>query len=187
MSYIDQAELEAYLKRDLSTAEEASFPILLSAAEIAIDNYTDTNFNVATEESRYFDGGEQEIYIDPCTEITEVAITNSDESITNTLTDDEYVEEPKNLNVKWSLRMRNARFPYGIRNVKVTAKFSSLDGDEVPADVKLACFKLVSAGIINPNGYKKESIEGYSYEMQSEIEQDDLLSKTLAKYRQVYV
>ena len=186
MSYITQAELEAYLKRSLSAAEVIAFPILLESAELAINNYTDTNFDEATEESRYFDGGEKEIYIDPCTEITEVALVNSDESIVTTLTDDEYVAEPKNNTVKWTLRLRSGMFQNGIRNVKVTAKFSSFV-ESVPADVKLACFKLVGGEIINPNNYKKESIEGYSYEMQTALEEDQILSKVLARYRQVYV
>lgn len=184
--YINQAELENYLKRDLTTEEAGAFTILAGAAKEVIDNYCDTNFDAnVTETSRYYDGGTNEVVIDPCTNVTAVARVSDDGSIISTIDEDDYVLEPINNTVKWSVRARVGRFIRGARNLKVTAKFSSYD-NAVPSDVKLACMKLC-ADALKPSGVKKESIEGYSYEFRDIVERDEEITNALAKYRRVFI
>lgn len=184
MGYITQAELESYLKRPLTPSEEVSFPILLASAQLTINNYTDTNFNDAQSTSRYFDGGVKEILIDPCNTVTEVALTDDDGSITNVYSENEYILEPVNESVKTSLVKRFGRFCNGIANVKVTAKFSSYI-DKVPEDIKLATMILCSNSMQNPQNFKSESIEGYSYTMAENTTTDENIKNLLAPYRQI--
>lgn len=183
--YISETELENYLKRDLTAKESASFVIIEEAARIAIDNYCDTNWDSdASSESRYYDGGLQEISIDPCKTITEVAYVDEDFETDDEFDTDEYVAEPVNKTIKTSLRLRAGRFCRGIKNIKVTAVFSSYD-DAVPGAVKLACLKLCAGAIQNPVGITKENIEGYGYELAGQVQKDEEIQNILAPYRQV--
>lgn len=185
--YISEVELERYLKRDLTSAESAIFATIEEAARIAIDNYCDTNWDsTVTSESRYYDGGLQEISIDPCKSITEIAYVDEDLTTDDAWDTDEYVAEPINKTIKTSLRVRAGRSCRGIRNIKVTATFTSYES-EVPGAVKLACLKLCAGILGNPTGLKREGIEGYSYELADQVQKDDEIQSILAPYRQVYL
>jgi hypothetical protein len=186
--YITQTDLENYIKRSLTTKEAAIFPTIEGSAAASIDNYCDTTFaNVTTPESRYFDGGEQEIIIDPCKTITAVDLTNADGSlITALVSGTDYILEPMNKTIKWSLRHLCGRFPAGVRNVKVTGLFTSYE-DAIPSAVKFAALKMCAAAISNPLNFKSESIEGYSYSMMDSIDSDAEVRGILAQYRQVYL
>ena len=182
--YLTQAEFEDFVKRSLTSDEATMFLIAEGAAEKFIDNHTDTNFNNVSETSKYYDGGVCEIDIDPCTSVTAVASVDSDLSIVETYDSDIYILEPYNSTVKWSLRSRIGRFNRGVKNIKVTAKFSSYI-DKVPSEIKLACAILCQGTIDNPSNYKKESLEGYSYELGGNGEQDDRVLTLLAPYRRI--
>jgi len=186
MAYISQSELENYLKRSLTTEEASNFTVILAAVQEIIDNYCDTSFEEVSETSRYYDGGIQEIDIDPCTDVTAVAIVDEEFDVDETLDEDYYVVEPINRTIKTSIRLRSGKFSSGKANLKVTAKFSSYI-DSVPELVKLACLKLCADVINNPMDYKSESIEGYSYQLRGRIEKDKELTELLAKYRQILI
>lgn len=182
--YLSQAEFESFIKRDLTTDEAVSFVILEGAAEKFIDDYTGTNFNDVTETSRYYDGGVKEIDIDPCTSVTKIEYVDEDLDMTSEFDDDVYVLEPINNTVKWSIRSRFGNFLCGVNNVKLTAKFSSYV-DSVPSEIKLAVSLLTQGMINNPSGYKKESLEGYSYELGDIAESNSKVYTILSSYRRI--
>ena len=182
--YITQAALENYLKRALATREANSFALVEGAAERVVNDYCDTTFEDVAETSHYFDGGDQEITIDPCHTITAIASINYDESIINEYSDNDYVLEPRNGNIKDSIILRDGRWPSGHKNIKVTGKFSSYY-DEVPSDIQLAVMMLCGDYFNNPVGLKSESIEGYSKTLAGKIERDEEIKSILGSYRQV--
>lgn len=177
--YISQEELEGHLKRDLATGEEAIFDVVRKAAESIIDNYCDTTFLPVDETTRYYDAdGSEEIDIDACTEIDSVTVSGTE------LDDSQYSAAPINSEVKWSLRAKLGRFPRSVDGVAVTALFSSYV-DEVPNEVKVATMLLCEDIYVNNKGKKKESIEGYSYELGSTEQLSDRLESLLAPFRQL--
>ncbi|OQA03768.1 MAG: hypothetical protein BWY69_00248 [Planctomycetes bacterium ADurb.Bin401] len=183
--YITEAEIENYLKRDLTAEESEIFETIESAAREQIDNYCDTNWDENTEEeSRYYDGGNQEINIDPCKSISAVAYVDEEFETDDLWESDDYVAEPINKTIKTSIRVRAGKSCRGIGNIKVTALFTSYD-TQVPPGVKLACLKLCSSIFENPLGLKSENIEGYGYAFADKIQSDDELQKILSPYRQV--
>jgi hypothetical protein len=182
--YLSQAEFEDFVKRSLTSDEATTFIIAEKAAEKYIDNFCDTNFNQVEASARYYDGGCRELTIDPCTNITKVEYVDASLGISSELDEDDYVQEPHHKTVKWSLRNRYGKFQSGMRNVKVTAKFSSYI-NEIPSEIKLACAILIQGMINNPSGYKKESLEGYSYELESIEKQDDRVITLLTPYRRI--
>jgi len=187
MAYITQSELEGYLKRDLTSAEEGIFATILSAVKKAIDNWCDTNFDNVTERTnRYYDGGKQEVSIDPSKDISEIAYVDEDLESDDLWETDDYIAEPINQTIKTSLRNRAGKTNAGMKNIRVTAKFTSYD-TEVPAGVKLACFRLIGDVLDNPRGLKSESIEGYSYAFADKIATDEMVRGYLAPWRQVLI
>jgi hypothetical protein len=186
--YITQAEFEAFLKRSLTTSEAASFAIVAGNAKAVIDTYCETNFDAdVASSSRYYDGdGTSEIILDPCNTVTEVAFVDNTDAVSGVVSETNYILEPRNNTIKWSLRLRAGRFSFGVANIKVTAKFSSYDS-AVPAEVKFACFKLCSDAYRNASGMESESIEGYSYKMRPLSDRDAEITSALSKFRREYV
>lgn len=182
MTYITDDNLQGYLKRDLTDEESSLFDIIEAYAKRVIDQYCDTVFEEVDESSRFFDGGEQDMDIDPCTAISAIASVDTSDVVISTYEDNTFVTEPRNKTVKNSVRSRFGRFPRGMKNIKITAKFSSFD-TEVPENVKVASMKICADVFNNPNGFTKESIEGYSYQLGKGVMTE--INKILAPYRQV--
>jgi hypothetical protein len=142
-------------------------------------------------DSRTYDGtGEREIYIDDFVTLSEVSILDSQGEISATYDDeDEWLLYPINKTPKQSIYLRNYRFPSGRGRVLVTAVFGS---GAVPEGVVMVCTALCSKFIgrmsSNVTGFKRESIEGYSYELLSGKDIDEeskILMSTLDNYKKV--
>lgn len=162
MAYTTIQRVSDYLKRDLTDHEVNLFPVLLKSATSFIDDYTDTSFEDVEEPFyRYYDGGYNEIDIDPCKDIESVTVVSSD-SITNDYSDSDYVLEPINQTIKTSIRLKGGqRFPYGAANIRVEGKHTSFD-EAIPADIVLAATMLVADYLNGARDVVSESIEGWS-------------------------
>lgn len=166
MAYTSETSIEAYLNRDLSTAEQTQLAILIPAVQEWIDKATGSHFDEVAETSQYFDGGLQNLDIHPCTAITEVLAVDREDNEESEFEAEDYVAEPVNKTVKRQLRLRDGVWPAGIANIKITAKFSEYDGG-VPAWVQqlatTMCGLMFSLGG-DSAGVKRESLEGHSIE-----------------------
>lgn len=170
MAYTTSTLIGNYLQRTLSTNETDYLVILIPAIKKWIDAQTNSNFDLAVESTRYFDGGSATIDLDPCNTITEVSTVNSDATQTDSnvyTTIVDYIAEPVNETVKRELRLRNGCFPRGVANISVTAIFSEYAGG-VPADIQTIATQL-AAGVLNQGknassggNVASESLEGHS-------------------------
>lgn len=171
MAYTTAAQISDYLQRALTTDETDWLAILIPAIQIWIDLKTNSTFDVAVESSRYYDGGLSAIQIEPATEITEVTTVQEDSTLTEdtpALTENvDFLLEPYNSTVKNQIVKRHGYWPYGKKNLKVTAKFSEYDGG-VPSDIAVIATR-IAAGIINAGkvdssggNVASESLEGHS-------------------------
>lgn len=161
--YTNQELIELYLKRELSLDELGTFDLLVSAVDAYIDDLIGGSFGNVSESTRYYDGGSRILDIDTCTEVTAVTTVDSEEAVNDTYdTDIDYEARPRNSDFKNYLEKRNGRFPSGVANIAVTAKFA--EGLSVPDDIKYLATYL--AGSMLTSSYtgnlKSESIEGYS-------------------------
>lgn len=178
--YSDQTRVETFLKRDLTVEEAENIDELIEAMSNQINAYTSRSWAPVGESDegeleateRYFDGhGARELFVDEYIQLGKVTLLDSqgDEYFSTEAATD-WTEFPANTNPKSSIRLRNYRFPDGFSNVKVEAVWG---GGTPPADVIVACTTLVCNYInkVSPRGaFKKESIEGYSYELMSDAE-----------------
>lgn len=170
MAYTDASSIQGYLQRSLTADETSMLTWLIPAISKWVDSYLGTSFDEAQPGTREYDGtGGRILDIDPCTAITSVVSVNEDFDTDYTYDADDYVAQPQNDNVKDQLVKRHGRWPLGIANIAVTAKFSSYDGS-VPEDIKMAVTR-IAAGIIQGTwnddssaGIKRESIEGHTIE-----------------------
>jgi len=183
MAYASQAQIEAFLKRSL-TANEST---LLAGVQAATDNWInkqlDSHFGTTSETTRYYDGGERIIDIDPAIEITAIALVDAEKVVTDTYTLAEDLEqEPLKDTVKRWLEKRIGAFPSGLTNIAVTAKF--VLSETVPDDiVYLATYlagKLFGDG--NTGDLDRESIEGYSYTFKKFAALDETATMILDQY-----
>lgn len=165
MSYTDQTEVEAFLGRDLSAAEIAFLPYLISSAQISIDSELGGSYGTVSESSKFYDGGFQILPIDPAYEITAVEVVDTD--VSNTVLDEYVIGEdlelfPLNKETKTYMVKRYGYFACGIGKIKVTGRFSL--GSSVPSHITYLATYIVAntlAGAITA-GVKEEQIEGYS-------------------------
>lgn len=170
MIYTTEPEVERVLQRELTEDEIAMLDKVILAAGSAINAYTGRRWlsigETAEDETRYFDGnGDRELFIDDFMSITSIIFTDSLGKILNTLITSDYLCYPLNTSWKNSVFLRNSRFPRGYGNVVITGKFYT---GEPPSEVRIAAAHLVGqmlVGGMNLTDFKKEAIEGYSYEI----------------------
>lgn len=148
------AKVEAYLKTDIPTAEEANIQSYIDAVTVFIERYTGRSFadpedpDVATE--LIYDGNDgDEIFIDDAREITGVKIGDDVFDATD------YVIYPANRLPKTRIILPYRRFTRGNQNVTVTAKWGY---GSIPADLSFAATVLV-AGIINTQNSNDREVQ----------------------------
>lgn len=169
MAYTDSTKVQNFLQRSLTQYETDLFDTVLAAVKAWIDKTLASTFDEVAATTRYFDGGVQNLDIDPCTAISAVLALadDGDTSYTYDLTTTpEVIAEPQNETVKRELRRRYGRFPRGMKRIAVTAKFSEYDSG-VPGDIVLLATRLV-AGVLQAGkntgdgNISAESLEGHS-------------------------
>lgn len=184
MAYTTENLVEQFIKRDLEASEVNLLEtLLIPAVKQFIDRYTASTFDEAVASSRYFDGDCTSIVdIDPCTNITAVALVDEDQALLETLDANQYVAYPINATVKRYLKFRNFRTGKRLQYVKVTAEFSEYD-DGVPTDIQLVATRMASHFLTSgeSNGVESESIEGHSikYDMESVAMNDPVVKSAL--------
>lgn len=172
MAYTTKEKVEKYL--DVSISEDISDWVL--AIEKWIENYCGTKFEAdETASYRYYDGnGLDELIIDDCISVEEVAIKTSDSGDWIELESSEYKLYPLNETPKQIIRLlsisRYRKFPKGNGNVRVKAKWGY--SVACPEDVELATTILV-AGIYNASkksdrAIRSEKIGDYSVVFEDE-------------------
>lgn len=186
--YTTQARVEAYLKRSLTSDEETLFPDIAEYFSSFISGYCSRNwldidfdeYEIQETEERLFDGsGNREIYIDDFYDLQSVDLLDYEGNSFQLLnSDDDWILYPLNSTVKESIYLRNYRFTRGSGNIQVEAVFNS---GEVPTDIVMVATKFVSdyTAQMNPTDFKKESIEGYAYELLSGQEKDESIQRIL--------
>lgn len=169
--YTNQTMVEDVLQRNLTDHEERILESAIESVSNSINAYTgrkwfDLDETTADEETRYFDGsGKREIFIDDHTSISRLRFLDSLGTVTVTVPTTSYVSRPQNTTWKNSVWLRDRRFPSIKSSVEVTGVFYT---GQVPVEVQMATATLVGhffASSRNVGYFKKESIEGYSYEI----------------------
>lgn len=174
MALLTQADLEAKLKRSLSSEEQTAFDTLNTAVQAEVENVIGSGVEATTESTRYYDGGLQHLPIDPCTDITSVKYYDEDQTAVYTHDSSDYEKNPINRTLKTMIRYRHGRFDSGISNVGVTAKFS-VNGDENSLSIiKNAMLNILANEVSNSDNVRRESIEGYTVEFWSADSQKEL-------------
>lgn len=180
--YTNKANVEAYLGRSLTTSENTLLDGIIVYLSQFINSYTNRVWNDISgsdpsASSKVYDGeGNRELRLnDSVKSITKIEILDNLGNIYLTLLPADFISYPLNRDVTESIALRSYMFPNRRACVKVYGIFT--DGT-VPADVISVCSALVGRYINNAStngGFKKESIEGYSYELLSSDEQDSEL------------
>jgi len=196
MIYTDQARIEAYLNRSLTDDEGTIVEQVIEYLSNYLGSYLNRSyFSIRDEDgvgegedyasvasARIFDGeGKKEIYIDDFTGLTQIDFLDAEGSSYNTFTaTTDWLLFPLNKNPKESIRMRATHFPNGYGNVQMTANWGS---GACPAPVIMTATILVGKFFkkaeINKSTYKSESIEGYSYTLQSNADHDAEIKNAL--------
>lgn len=197
MNYTSQAKVEAYLKRSLDANELVLLDTIISYISSFISDYTGRNYQDLDEyedveaASRFYDGnGASELFIDDFTSLEFIKIYQSDNTLNETILNTDtslYKLYPLNKTIKQSIKLTGGCFMSGDGNIEVKAAFSS---GQLPAAIQTIATALV-AKFINrtqstASGFKRESIEGYSYEIitgQDADEETKLLLATLDSYK----
>jgi hypothetical protein len=174
MALISQSDVEARLGRTLTAEETTSFTIINNANQAYVEKLIGSKVESVSATSRYFDGGVQHLPIDPCTSISAVSIVNDDQTVEYTYLSSDYVADPANRTLKTQLRNRSGKFPIGIQNLKITAKYSIYEDTDILNIVKDALIESLVSEIDNSDSILKETIEGYSVE-RAESQSKDLL------------
>lgn len=173
--YTDKEAIENYLQIDIDDSFDAQITEWIEAAENIVDQETNRDFTpqadpaVATE--RIFDGdGSDTLDINGASDITEVTLYADGEPIAAT----QYVTYPANATNKNKIQLRYLKFPEGIQNITVKAKFGLA---KVPADIKLATTMLVGSVILEaweePNQVQSMTVGRYtvSYKTVQQLDQ----------------
>ena len=166
--YTTQSQIEDVLQRDLTTEETNIIEDIIESVSATINAYTGRNWvgidEEAVEDIKLYDGnGQRELFIDDF--ISPIVLEFVDSLTNESVESDNYLLYPLNTTWKNSIRMRNSTFPRGYGNIQITAKFNSGD---VPVEVQLASATLcglVISSSRNIGDFKRENIEGYSYEL----------------------
>ena len=178
MALISQSELEARIGRSLTANEASDFAILNVSIQAYVERIIGSGVEDESLSTRYYDGGVQNLSIDPCTDVTSVKYVNEKYNDVQTLDDDEYTLSPINRTVKIMLRRRNTRFERGFDNLAVTAKFTIYNDADTLAIVKDAMLSALENEISNTTNVRREAIEGYSVEF-ADSETKDALNKLM--------
>lgn len=185
MSYTTQDRVEAYLGRQLTENEIVLLDELIESTSDYISVYCNRVWSSLDEDDdedleatvRYFDGnGRRELYVD---DFINLEYVKADATFNQA---DDWALYPQNKNPKQSIRLKNGHFPLGVENVEISAIWGA--GDP-PKGVIQVCTALVGNHLtsVGEATFKKESIEGYSYELASVGVADDTLKKTLDIYK----
>lgn len=182
MAYTDEATIEAFLKRDLTAYEQTLLPLVLAAVDAFVNDAVGGVYGAVEASTKYYDGGTRILDIDPCTDITKVALVDSEETETNEYElNVDFEARPRNETVKRWIHKRTYAFPAGVANIAVTAKYSL---GAVPDQIKyLATYiagKLFSSAVSGE--LKAESIEGYSRTFKEFSKNDEVITTILDKY-----
>ena len=156
--YTDKIAIENYILQEIGETFDDQLDDYMENVERIIDEMTGRNFVADSEASaRLYDGdGTEDLLIDECVEVTEVATGNDGygSGFTTVAASgaDRYFSYPANhtvLSVPINKISLNARcFTHGKQNNKVTAKWGY--SVECPADIRFAATVFV-AGILNQN------------------------------------
>jgi hypothetical protein len=197
--YTTEERIEAYLNRDLNSNEDVLVDELIVYISSFIDSFTnrswldvDNDDYASASEERLYDGnGKREIFIDDFSELEQVELLDSQGSVYVDLTDeDDWILSPLNNTTKQSIYLRNYRFPNGPGRIRITAVFNS---GNLPDDVIMVATALASKFFeraASSGIYKRESIEGYTYELMTGKELDEdtsLFLNTLGKWKKVII
>lgn len=188
-SYTTSTSIQAYLHRTLSANELTVLGFVIPAVSRWIDRALGSCFdnldqnNPSNFTTRYFNGGVREINIHPCQQIVSVqAINPYDMSVWYTYsTPLEYTQEPFNLPVKTSLRLRLNEFtgndlnwPSGGNPESIAVKALFTEYDYVrggyPQDIIMLANHISAVWLQNNRNstvMTRSSIEGY--EMQKNL------------------
>lgn len=197
--YTNQSRVENYLKRELTSAEIELLDETIDYISKFIESFTNRSWLPLSDEEddseeieatgRIFDGnGSYELFVDDFTELESIRLLDSQGNIVATYSDEtNWSLYPLNSDVRQSIRLRTSPFGNGSGSVSITAVWGS---GEVPTSVIMVCTALVGnfiSGMGDSSGqYKKESIEGYSYELLDGTvsdEQTQSLLNTLGRYK----
>lgn len=189
--YTDEATIASYLKRELTTSEQAIVDDLIAAATSFINDRSGRRFDKQTNKTRYFQAGDRVnpsviagfglsdsprnrfLFIDDCLSITSIAIVDTELNVVDTLSTDsgvDFITYPLNTDTGESfnyLYRVGSVWPSGNRTVKITGNWGY--ADEVPASVKVAASKMVAEVIGGLTGggsgdVKRRSVEGATVE-----------------------
>lgn len=192
--YTNQRQVETFLGRSLTKGEQEIFPQVSEYASKLIEDYTHRTFtdldgDAPEAEERYFDGiGTNELFIDDFQTIEEIEVLDILGGTENTIEADHYTLYPQNSTTKNSVILKpslsfSGIWPLGSQNIRVTAIWGS---GETPSDVQMVAAKLAANfyNTINGRGssdptLKRESIEGYSYEILTSSEQSQATQSIL--------
>lgn len=164
MGLISLSDLEGKLGRSTTTDEQSTFTVLNSAMQAEVEAMIGSDLEVATEATRYYDGGVQHLKIDPCTNVASIKLYDDDQVVVDTYDTSDYTVEPVNKTLKTMIRHRSGALTNGINNIGVTAKFSINADAKILGIVKNAMLEALVSELENNDNIKRESIEGYSVE-----------------------
>lgn len=195
MQYTDQERVEAYLQRELTDYEGVIIEDVIEYLSEYISDYCNRSwFSIRDEDNedgaetyetaseRYFDGsGTKEIFIDDFIGLTKVDILDANDNVFTSFLPADVQLFPLNKTAKESIRLRQSTFPNRPGCVKVTAQWGS---GEAPKSIIMVATILVGKFLkkseINKSTYKSESIEGYSYSLQTSADHDKEIKNALA-------
>lgn len=203
--YSTQAKVEAYLNRELTESEAESIDDVIIYISSFIESFTHRQwlpvldgereeldqYTALEAEAHVFSGnGQREIFIEDFTNLESVSLLDSQGNSYLTLTQAiEFILNPRNKPVKSSIYLRNYRFPQGESNIEIIAVWGA---GNCPSAVEVACTTLVAKYLQKKStsgaGFKSESIEGYSYTLQTTAEIDSEVQgilETLGMYKRI--
>ena len=172
-NYTDATKISQSLQRSLTSDERAALTgYILKAVDKWIDRKLETTFSSQAATTRYYDGGDHTVDIDPVQQVSEIKSVNNDNTDSYIYTENtEFVLEPVNEDVKTEIvyRGRNTRYPFGNARIAVTGKFTEYDytNNEVPSDIVMLatriCSDIIQASSQSTNAnVASESLEGHS-------------------------
>lgn len=174
MALIAQADLEARLKRSLSSEEASAFTLINAALQAQVERIIGSDLEAVELSTRYYDGGKQHTPIDPCTDVESVKLVGDDQVATYTYANTDYTLEPINRTIKTMVRHRSAAVVRGINSIAVRAKFSIWGDEKTRNIIKDAMLDSLISEVGSADNVKRESIEGYSIEYASPQTQHNL-------------
>jgi hypothetical protein len=213
-NYTTLSAVQAYLDRTLDPNENAILAYVIPAASRWIDrtlgsNYDNlpTNIPFGTTGSgftqKHFAGGEREINIKHCQQITLVqAINPYDFSVWYTYSQPlEYTAEPYDVPVKTSLIMRaneftssNVLWPSGENAIMVTALFTEYDyvNDCYPSDIVLLANHIAGVWLQNNQNaepVQREQVEGHMVMKRIDdlLASDPMMTRVLDSRQEIYL